>query len=292
MAEAIQQRICALKERKSEISGKAVGEKERAREMWKQYKARCAFADPDKTPPFDPDREYIGEDGELYCLVCSRPKSATVTMECGERVRTNCPCLCRQEAIQQRKTELKEYGKQMKAKLQRDKFVDHPAYRSSVFSRDDGRRPDLTDTFRRLADEYAEKGCDQGLILTGPHGCGKTFYAACVVNTLLEKGMNVQMLLAGEAVDKMRNSDANAEFVSQLYECDLLVLDDLHDSFYKDRSIDVIRDIVTRRRVAKKPTWFTTTLSEKFIKNPPPIWRESMQAVLQIARVFPVGSDE
>lgn len=120
---------------------------------------------------------------------------------------------------------------------------------------------------KRLDDLWAEiRKPIFGLLLYGDVGTGKTFYAACIANALIDARFSVKMITATEACNEMFSKRETA--LKMFLDCDLLIPDD----FGAHRQTDYIEEqlfaIIDGRYRAASPLILTTNKSIEEIKNP------------------------
>ena len=105
-------------------------------------------------------------------------------------------------------------------------FEDHALY-SWTFDKDNGKNPIMW-----IAKDYVSKWSDalsdnMGLVLWGDVGTGKTFFAACIANALIEQHVSVKMTNFSTILnDLFAESDKN-KYLDRLNDHNLLIIDDL-----------------------------------------------------------------
>ena len=105
-------------------------------------------------------------------------------------------------------------------------FEDHALY-SWTFEKDNGKNPVI-----KVARDYVSKWSDfasknAGLVLWGDVGTGKTFFAACIANALVEQNVSVKMTNFSTILnDLFAESDKN-KYLDRLNDHSLLIIDDL-----------------------------------------------------------------
>ena len=172
--------------------------------------------------------DYTGEDGLLYCGSCRQPKEAYFpegkTFFGRDRHPKECDCQRkRRETLEARHREYKH--REEVERLKRTGFTD-PAMREWTFENDNGKCPQMC-----YAREYMEcwevmKAENHGLILWGSVGTGKSYFAGCIANALMEKEISVCMTNFAAILNDLAASfkDRN-EYISRLCSFPLLILD-------------------------------------------------------------------
>ena len=99
-------------------------------------------------------------------------------------------------------------------------------------------------------------------------GTGKTMLSVCVAKALLEAGRSVLYFSASSLFDRLADStfgsssrDDLREFTSDLYGCDLLIIDDLGTEFTNAFVASQLFTCISERDLNRKPTIISTNLS-------------------------------
>ena len=119
--------------------------------------------------------------------------------------------------------------------------------------------------------KYAEKWDEieqgnHGLLLWGQVGTGKTYFAACIANALIEKEIPVKMTNLA-AVMNCKYEDRN-DFIKDICRYHLLILDDFGMERDTSYGLETIYQVIDRRYQAGKPLILTTNLTLKELQNP------------------------
>jgi len=105
---------------------------------------------------------------------------------------------------------------------------------------------------------------EQGLLLTGSGGIGKTHLAVSILDLLLQKGINCLFYEFGSLLKEIQNSYSPISQTSELrvlepiFNAEVLVLDELGASKPTDWVRDTMMNIINTRYNDKKLTIFTT----------------------------------
>ncbi len=139
---------------------------------------------------------------------------------------------------------------------------------------------------------------NENLIFMGPPGLGKTFLSTCIAKELLKKGYSVIYETAYRTFSMLeelkfkRTEDTEKLKVKadKLYECDLLILDDLGSEFSSQYTTAALFDIINSRLITGKKTVVNTNLTmseiEKKYKE-----RVASRIMGHFVRVQFIGSD-
>jgi DNA replication protein DnaC len=112
---------------------------------------------------------------------------------------------------------------------------------------------------------------DDGLLLCGPAGTGKTHLAAAIVRARVEAGKPVAFRRAADLYQAIRDSYdqgfSEASVLSGYAEAPLLVLDDLGAGSLSDHERRFTLEVLDRRLNALRPTIVTTNWQLKDIRE-------------------------
>ena len=213
--------------------------------------------------------DYIGEDGLLVCGKCHTAKQGRYQMPFGE-VTPRIMCKCEQEKQEREEAERKEA--KLRERIARNRHEAFPEANMNdwTFSNDDMSNEKVGTVARNYADNFKlmlEK--HKGLCFFGPVGTGKTFYAACIANVLLDLGYPVKML----DFDRIRNTlqssfDGRQEYLDSFHRCPLLILDDLGMESKSEYMQEIVYSVVDARYNAGLPLIETTNMTSEQMKNP------------------------
>ena len=136
---------------------------------------------------------------------------------------------------------------------------------------DNGRSPlkNMQDIYRKCIDfvENFDKH-DTNLFFIGSPGLGKTFLCNSIAKDLMDKGKSVLYKTVPDLIDAMRkykfdfdNEESNMPYLNEVYNCDLLIMDDLGTELFTQFSNQVIYNILNKRIVNSKKMVISTNLS-------------------------------
>ena len=137
-----------------------------------------------------------------------------------------------------------------------------------TFENDNGRNPLIS-----KAKTYADKWSDMllkniGLLLWGEVGTGKTYFAACIANALVENCVSVKMTNFSTILNDLFYANDKNQYVDRLNNHSLLIIDDLGIERDTEYALEQVYNIIDARYKSNKPLIVTTNLTITEIKNP------------------------
>lgn len=209
--------------------------------------------------------DYFSPEGILHCGKCHTPKMAIVTIPgLFENRPSPRPCKCAEERMKQEEA---EYNRQIaleRIERLKKQGLTSAQYMESNFSMDDRADEKASETCRRYVAKWDEiKAKNIGLLLHGDVGGGKTFFASCIANALLDKGVPVIMTTL-PALSMAMNANFGSErafILDNVKNVPLLILDDVGMSRNTPTALENAYDVINTRYKAKKPLIITTNLT-------------------------------
>ena len=196
--------------------------------------------------------EYLGKDGLLHCLVCHRNVETEVEF-LGIKKKVRCICDCRKkelDAINQRdKLDIIDRARKVC-------FIESNMAKWT-FENDDRRNANISDAMKNYVNEFDNfKKEGTGLLLYGTVGTGKTYYAACIANSLIDKGHKVFGMKEGKQ-----------EYIDNLNTYKLLIIDDLGAERKSEFMQEQVFNIIDSRYRSGLPFIITTNLTSEELKK-------------------------
>lgn len=228
--------------------------------------------------------EYIGDDGFLHCKAC-HDRIQTDVEVFGKKRRVRCICSC---VKQMREAQEAKEREQLRKERRKNCFRE-AKMAAWNFANDDGANPIITKAMENYCKNfktYRESG--QGLLLYGAVGTGKTFYAACIANRLIDDGYGVYMTNFASLTNRIQATfDERQEIIESMNHYSLLIIDDLGAERNSDFMRETVFNIIDSRYRSGLPFIITTNLTADEIKKPQEI---SYQRIYDrvIERCFPV----
>lgn len=206
--------------------------------------------------------DRIGEDGLVYCGKCGSRKQLRVKF--GDKTHVvRCVCKCESKELEEKKRQ-EEYEEQMRRinRMKEASMMDKK-YREVTFDKYEVREENKK--VFEMAKKYADRFQDmykknQGLLLYGPVGTGKSFTAACIGNYLLNNAKPVIMTSFVKILQDIWENDREAEYITILNSASLLIIDDLGTERETDYALEKVYNIIDSRVRANKPMIITSNL--------------------------------
>lgn len=206
--------------------------------------------------------DHIGEDGLVYCGKCGSRKQLRVKF--GDKTHVvRCVCKCESKELEEKKRQ-EEYEEQMRRinRLKEASMMDKK-YREVTFDKYEVREENkkVFEMAKKYADRFQNMyKKNQGLLLYGPVGTGKSFTAACIGNYLLNNAKPVIMTSFVKILQDIWENDREAEYITILNSAALLIIDDLGTERETDYALEKVYNIIDSRVRANKPMIITSNL--------------------------------
>ena len=216
------------------------------------------------------ETDYLGEDGLLYCGKCRTPKQFRLEKNSffGDRpLPTLCRCEKERRDAENAEIERRRHAHQVD-ELKHIGFTD-ATMRRWTFENDNGNCPQM-EYARFYAEHFDEMEKDDiGYLLWGPVGTGKSYFAACIANALMEKEIPVRMTnFAAILNDLNATFDGRNEYLERLNRCRLLILDDFGMERGTEYALEQVYNVVDSRTRSGRPLIVTTNLTMSELQNP------------------------
>lgn len=217
--------------------------------------------------------EYLNESDHLiYCTKCHTPRQGRYTLQ-GRVFMPPIRCKCQQEIYDQEEARRKLSERQAEIKRMKASGLQDKSLYDYTFEKDAGINPEM-----HLAHKYVEnwddmKARSSGLLLWGDVGTGKSFFAGCIANALLEKGVPVLMTNFSRILNTlsgMHFEDRN-QFIDSLNRYSLLIIDDLGIERNSEFALEQVFNVIDSRYRSKKPLIVTTNLTLTELNSAPDV---------------------
>ena len=215
--------------------------------------------------------DYTGEDGLLYCGSCRQPKEAYFTEGKSLFGRDQHPkeCNCQRKRREKQEADDREQKhREEVARLKRKGFT-NPAMLEWTFENDNGKCPQMDKALFYAANWEEMKAENIGYLLWGKVGTGKSYFAGCIANALMERGISVCMTNFALILNDLAASykDRN-EYIARLCSFPLLILDDFGMERGTEYGLEQVYNVIDSRYRSGKPLIVTTNLTLEELQNP------------------------
>lgn len=214
-------------------------------------------------------------DGLLYCGKCNTPKQCVIEM-LGKVKKPFCLCKCETERRDREREEFNRRQREIRIANLRKMGFAQSEMANWTFAKDDGKNIKITNAAMKYVEHFSEmreKG--KGLLLYGEVGTGKTFYASCIANALIDRGYSCLVTDFARLENTISGMYAGKqEYIDGLNQFSLLVIDDLATERKTDYMNEIVHNIINSRYRAGLPLIITTNLTADEITKPTDVHRQ------------------
>ncbi len=213
------------------------------------------------------DGDYL-VDGLLYCHKCRTPKQCRINI-LGEVKTPMCLCKCAAEQLEREEQERKQREAFDRAQRMLQAGFPDAEMQHWTFANDDNTNEKIGTVARRYAEQFGGfKKRHKGLLFYGTVGTGKSFYAACIVNALIAKGVPCLMTNFARLTNTLQGMrEGRQEYIDGLSRFDLLVIDDLAAERDTEYMQEIVTNIIDARYRSGLPLIVTTNLTPQELKH-------------------------
>ena len=217
--------------------------------------------------------EYIDpEDGLIHCGICHERRQTAV-----KRFRhpgyfiPRCPCSCQIEEERQRKEKQAQRERMERIKRRRAHGLRDKSLHAYTFDHDNGSNPVMEKARAYVSNWKKALRNNIGLLLFGDVGTGKSFFAGCIANALLDQDVPVLMTSFPTILNQLIGvyPEERVDFINSLNDYDLLIIDDLGVERSTEFAMEQMFEVIDRRYRSGKPMIITTNLTLEQLRNPP-----------------------
>jgi len=245
---------------------------------------------------------------DMICPICNEPwlkamPDRTGEFEVGYLKRLKCSCESKRAQVYD-KMQLVIHRQDCIIENRRYGFFD-PSYMQHTFTADDGKNPEITQKCLAYVNNWeAMSANNMGAIFYGPSGTGKTFFACCIANAILENKINsftrrgdmfpcneVIIATLPTLVDKLASKtfSRKGDLLKDISMSALLVIDDLGAERLTPYMQGEVFSIINARLLSGKPLIVTTNLTPSELKEPAfRVHARIYHKVLEMCGNFPV----
>lgn len=216
------------------------------------------------------DDEYWNETDKLiYCSKCHTPRQHRVKWG-GKEMLPTIKCHCQKEEYEKQEAERKhqDFLILQVSRLQANGLQDK-SLKEYIFANDKGFNPEIQYAYSYVEHWEKMKEKSLGLLLWGDVGTGKTFFAGCIANALLDKGISVLMTNFSRILNTLTGiySDDRNKFIDSFNNYQLLIIDDLGIERNSEFALEQVFHVVDSRYRSKLPMIVTTNLTLNEMKS-------------------------
>lgn len=212
--------------------------------------------------------DYFDEQGLRRCGICEERKE-NIHILLGTKRVFPCLCACERKELEEKQKEDQRRQFEIRVGALKSVGLTEPRFREWRFENDNRNNPKM-----KLARAYVEHWDEMfrknlGYVLWGPVGTGKSFFAGCIANALMEQGISVMMTNFSRILNELnaRYKERN-DVISQLTEFPLLIIDDFGIERESSYAMEMIYNVIDRRYCIQKPMIITTNLTYQEMTDP------------------------
>lgn len=220
-------------------------------------------------------KDIEGKDGLLHCSVCGDAVEKIMPFPIlgtgntiDKKVRVMCSCRKREQDEQEKRLKQAEEMRAIES-LRRLSLMDEKlvgANLSTFVSTDENAR------LLKIVQNYIVNfdtmyKANQGLLLWGPVGTGKSYAAATIANELLQRRTSVVMTSFIKILKEVGTFDTDNGKIERINNARLLIIDDLGAERGTDYTLERVYDIIDSRYRSNKPIILTTNLTMEQMKD-------------------------
>ena len=222
--------------------------------------------------------DLLTEDGLRICAKCGERKQTWFGVnDLIPRKKVPCMCRCEREKLEAEEAARKQDEQYRLIQQYRNRGLTDEQYKACTFAADDGMDEKASKFCRAYVDNWKwVQENNAGIMLWGDVGGGKTFFAACIANALIDKGIPATMTTIPKLVAAMTQDFGKnrGDVLYMVANAPLLVLDDVGTERDTEFSNEQAYEIVNTRYKAQKPLIITTNLMMTELKDAKDVTRK------------------
>lgn len=234
---------------------------------------------------------YLDDKGLRHCMVCKRKLETLISIPSMGvfNKKVNCVCDCGKAQRDAYRAEAQRVNRASEIRIS-DVFST-PEYAEMIFIKDNNPKSENSLLCRRWVAHYdanKDKGNLKWLFLYGEHGTGKTFYSACIANTMAAKGYHVKMVTASELATRINTAFDKTKIFAEYNDYEIVIIEDID---VDDEKLDTIFAIINNRSRNNQTMIITSCQTTEQTVNPKSY---SMKRIMDIiyAKGFPIEFTE
>lgn len=220
--------------------------------------------------------DYVNEDGLLVCGVCGHPMQTYIqvpnpTPDNMGKILTTTACECDRKAEREEAARKQEIDNRDKIIRLRQVSLIDAKFKDVSFGILE--RTKFNEKNLKLCIRYAEKFTEmveknQGLLMWGNVGTGKSYAAAAIANYLLSQAIPVVMVSFVEIIKDIESKKMTQDQIISLINCaQLVIFDDLGAERDSSFALEKVYSIIDSRYRKKLPMIVTTNLTMDQMKD-------------------------
>lgn len=230
---------------------------------------------------------YLDDKGLRHCTVCKRKLETLISIPSlgvfDKKV--NCVCDCGKAQRDAYREEAKRINRASENRV--NDVFSVPEYADMIFIKDNNPKSENSLLCRRWVAHYdanKDKGNLKWLFLYGEHGTGKTFYSACIANTMAAKGYHVKMVTASELANEISTAFDKTKIFAEYNGYEIVIIEDID---VDDEKLDTIFAIINNRSRNNQTMIITSCQTTEQTGNPK---SASMKRIMDIiySKGFPI----
>lgn len=236
--------------------------------------------------------EYIDKtSGLVYCKKCHTPRQASVELG-GTVFHPYCICQCQSEARELELAKEKQLQEQQRIARLKANGLQDASLRQFTFANDTGINPEIQKAHSYVEHWSEMKATATGLLLWGNVGTGKSFFAGCIANALLDQGVPVLMTNFSRILNALTGmfSDDRNKYIDSLNHYSLLIIDDLGMERGTEYALEQVFNVIDARLRSNLPLIVTTNLTLDELKHPADLAHERIYSRV-LERCIPLKID-
>ena len=212
------------------------------------------------------ENTYTGADGLLYCSKCDK-KTETIIKHpfTGELRKVPCKCGCRTEMDEFKDRQKREENERKKRICFAESNMFH-----WTFANDDGKNAKISNAMKKYVENFPDfKREGKGLLLYGTVGTGKTYFAACIANALIDEGYSVFMTNFTRILNILMDKNTDKQkYIDGMNRYTLLIIDDLGAERSTEFAQEQVFNVIDARYRSGKPFVITSNLTAEELRKP------------------------
>lgn len=207
--------------------------------------------------------DYTGEDGLIYCGKCNTPKQCRPMADV-PNFTPKCLCRCETEKRAREEQERKQAEIRLEIEHNRKAGIKDVKILQYTFENDKYPQSETSQRLRKYCKEYKQAFDNNiGLLLWGNVGVGKSYYAGCIANYLLDHGIKVLCTTFPKILNGLFNSDDKNDYINNIVSYPFLIIDDLGTERGTEYAVEQLFTLIDERYKSNKPTVITTNLNPR-----------------------------